>query len=184
LETVSVTDKSAYFCRSVGTKMVIGRSADPRTRGLIEHAHAHLESSFLPYRTFSSPMDFNTQLGDWLRMDNARQRKPPDVSPVELINYDRQAMLPLPSIPPLSGWHISTNVGSYPFLRFDSNTYSVHPTVIGRRVELVVDLNQIRVLCDGRLAALHERSWAGEQTIQDPAHLTATDTSAKIKRHG
>jgi O-antigen/teichoic acid export membrane protein len=181
-ESSKVADNSAHFCRCTGAKIITDRSADLRTRDLMERAHAHLEGSFLPHRTFCSPMDFNTQLRDWLRMDNARKRQPPDVSPAELMNYDRQAMLPLPSTPPWIGWHISTNVRNYPFLRFDSNTYSVHPTAIDRRVELIADLNQIRVLCEGRLAALHERSWARGQMIQDPAHLTVTDTSAKIRK--
>jgi hypothetical protein len=33
---------------------------------LIEQAHDYPERSFLPGRTFCSPVDFNTQLADWL----------------------------------------------------------------------------------------------------------------------
>jgi Mu transposase-like protein len=45
--------------------------------------------------------------------------------------------------------------------------------VIGRRIELIVDLARVKALCDGRLVADHERAWAWHQTINDPAHLAA-----------
>jgi hypothetical protein len=45
--------------------------------------------------------------------------------------------------------------------------------VIGRRIELIVDLHRIRALCDGRLVADHERAWAWHQSITDPDHLAA-----------
>ena len=35
------------------------------------------------------------------------------------------------------------------YVRLDGNDYSVHPAVIGRRVEVVADLDRVRVLCDG-----------------------------------
>ena len=45
--------------------------------------------------------------------------------------------------------------------------------VIGRRIEVTADLARVRVACDGRLVADHERAWARHQTIIDPAHLAA-----------
>ena len=58
-------------------------------------------------------------------------------------------------------------------MRIDSNDYSVHPSVIGRRIELVVDLARVKALCEGRLVADHRRVWARHQTITDPDHLAA-----------
>jgi hypothetical protein len=45
--------------------------------------------------------------------------------------------------------------------------------VIGRRIEVLADLERVRVLCDGRIVADHERAWARHQTITDPEHLAA-----------
>jgi hypothetical protein len=159
----------------LGTEFIIGRSADAETRELIERAHAYLERSFLLRRAFASPIDFNSQLRGWLDMTNTRHRAPPNRSPVELISIDKQAMLPLPGVAPPSGWHLSTSVRSRPFLEFDSNTYSVHPAVTGRRVDLHANLTQIRVLCDGEVVAEHNRAWARNSVITDPVH-TATGT--------
>jgi hypothetical protein len=55
----------------------------------------------------------------------------------------------------------------------DSNDYSVHPAVIGRRVEVIADLARVRVFCDGRVAADHERVWAKHQTLSNPGHVAA-----------
>jgi hypothetical protein len=55
----------------------------------------------------------------------------------------------------------------------DGNDYSVHPGVIGRRVEVVADLHRVRVFCDGRVVADHERLWARHQTVSDPEHVAA-----------
>jgi hypothetical protein len=45
--------------------------------------------------------------------------------------------------------------------------------VIGRRIEITADLARVRVLCDGKTVADHERVWAWHQTISDPEHITA-----------
>jgi uncharacterized protein (DUF427 family) len=58
-------------------------------------------------------------------------------------------------------------------VRLDANDYSVRPSVIGRRIEVTADLHRVRVWCDGRLVADHERLWAKHQTVHDPEHLAA-----------
>lgn len=59
------------------------------------------------------------------------------------------------------------------YVRLDGNDYSVHPGVIGRRIEVVADLFRVQAFCDGRCVADHERIWAKHQTISDPEHLAA-----------
>jgi hypothetical protein len=174
---IRLSDECADFFAALGAKVIIGRPADPWARGLIEGAQAYLERSFLPGRTFSSPANFNVQLRDWLHMSNTRQRKPSELPPAELIDLDKRAMLRLPPIPPPSRWHLSVKVGSNPFVNFDSNNYSLNPAMIGRRVELFADLNQVRILCDGKLTAAHSRSWARAQTIRNPARAATIRTS-------
>jgi len=158
-----ITAECREFCHSLGTRVIIGRPGDPGTRGLIEQSYDQLERYFLPGRTFISPVDFNAQLRDWLAVVNAR-RQAPGYSPAERMDADRQAMLPLPPTPPATGWRVSLRAGPQPLVCFDSNYYSIDPAVTGREVELTADLNQVRVLCEGELAAEHERIWAWHQT--------------------
>jgi hypothetical protein len=58
-------------------------------------------------------------------------------------------------------------------VRLDTNDYSVHPSVIGRRIQIAADPGRVRVSCDGQLVADHDRAWARHQTITDPEHLAA-----------
>jgi transposase len=153
----------------------ICKPADPEAKGLVERFHDYLERSFLPGRTFASPADFNDQLGGFLTRANQRRHRVLGCRPVDRLDGDRQAMLSLPAVPPVTGWRCSTRLPRDHYLRLDSNDYSVHPTAIGRRVELRADLHQVEVFCDGRLVAAHQRAWAKHQTMTDPAHRKAAD---------
>jgi hypothetical protein len=94
-------------------------------------------------------------------------------APTDRIAADRNAMLTLPPVAPATGWRSSLRLPRDHYIRFDSNDYSVHPSVIGRRIEVIADLHRVRAVCDGRLVADHERVWAWHQTISDPEHVTA-----------
>jgi hypothetical protein len=82
-------------------------------------------------------------------------------------------MLALPPVAPVTGWRSSLRLPRDHFVRMDGNDYSVHPSAIGRRVEVAADLDRVQVLFDGRLVADHARSWARHQTFTDPAHAEA-----------
>ena len=73
----------------------------------------------------------------------------------------------------MTGWRASTRLARDHYIRLDSNDYSVDPSVIGRRVEIIADLTRVRVFSDGKLVADHDRLWARHQTISDPEHLAA-----------
>ena len=143
------------------------------SKGLIERAHDYLERSFLPGRTFCSPADFNAQLAEWLATVNRRVRRALGCAPIDRITADRAAMLSLPPVAPVTGWRAGTRLARDHYIRFDSNDYSVAPAVIGRRIEIIADLARVRVHCDGRIVADHERLWAKHQTVSDPEHVAA-----------
>jgi transposase len=168
-----LTAQCQGFRGTLGTKVIICRPADPEAKGLIERAHDYLERSFLPGRMFTSPADFNAQLGGWLATVNRRVRRALGCSPTDRITADRAAMLALPPVAPVTGWRAGTRLARDHYVRLDGNDYSVHPAVIGRRVEITADLARVRVLCDGTAVADHERLWAKHQTVSDPEHVAA-----------
>ena len=170
---VELTQECQAFRGTLGTKVVVCKPADPEAKGIIERAHDYLERSFLPGRRFGSPADFNTQLHGWLGLVNGRRRRVLGCAPTDRITADRQAMLSLPPVAPVTGWRASTRLARDHYVRLDSNDYSVHPGVIGRRVETVANLNRVQVFCDGKVVADHDRVWAWHQTISDPAHVAA-----------
>jgi transposase len=161
------------FRGTLATKVLICRPADPEAKGLVERLHDYLERSFLPGRTFTGPADFNAQLAAWLSLVNTRPRRALGCAPTDRIVADLERMLPLPPVAPATGWRSSTRLARDHYVRLDGNDYSVHPTVIGRRVEVLADLHRVRVLCDGRVVADHDRIWAKHQTISADEHVTA-----------
>jgi transposase len=161
------------FRGTLGIKVIICRPGDPEAKGVVERAHDYLERSFLPGRTFASPADFNTQLQAWLDLVNQRTRRVLGCAPTDRIVADKAAMLAMPPVAPATGWRASTRLARDHYIRLDGNDYSVHPAVIGRRVEILADLHRVKVFCDGRLVADHERLWAKHQTVSDPAHVEA-----------
>jgi len=161
------------FRGTLATKVIICKPADPEAKGLVERAHDYLERSFLPGRSFASPAEFNTQLDTWLAVVNRRHRRALGCAPTDRIVADRAAMLALPPVAPVTGWRASTRLARDHYVRLDGNDYSVHPAVIGRRIEVIADLARVRVLCDGRTVADHTRLWARHQTVSDPEHVTA-----------
>jgi transposase len=171
-----LTAECHAFRGTLGAKVIICKPADPEAKGLVERFHDYLETSFLPGRSFSCPADFNNQLQGWLARANTRQHRVLGCRPADRLEADRAAMLALPPVAPVVGWRSSQRLARDHYVRLDANDYSVHPSAIGRRIEVTADLHRVRVWCDGRLVADHERLWAKHQTIHDPEHLAAART--------
>jgi transposase len=161
------------FRGTLATRVIVCKPADPEAKGLVERFHDYLERSFLPGRIFAGPADFNAQLAAWIAVVNTRLRRALGCAPADRITADKAAMLALPPVPPATGWRLSARLARDHYIRLDSNDYSVHPAVIGRRVEVIADLDRVRVLCEGKVVADHRRIWAWHQTISDPAHVEA-----------
>lgn len=147
---------------------------DPEAKGLVERGNGYYETSFLPGRSFESPADFTAQMGEWIEVRaNQRHHRALGCRPIERWDADRAAMLALPPVAPVIGWRASVRLPRDYYVRVDSNDYSVHPSVIGRRVEVVADLDRITVTCGGKVVADHARAWADHQSITDPEHAAA-----------
>jgi transposase len=147
---------------------------DPEAKGLVERGNGYYETSFLPGRSFGSPADFNAQMGQWIEVRaNQRHHRALGCRPIQRWDADRAAMLALPPVAPVVGWGTSVRLPRDHYVRLDSNDYSVHPSVIGRRVEVVADLDRVVVTCGGKVVADHARAWANHQSITDPEHAAA-----------
>jgi transposase len=176
-----LTRECQAFRGTLGAKVLICKPADPEAKGLVERFHDYLERSFLPGRVFTSPADFNTQIQAWLVRANTRHHRALGCRPADRLDADRAAMLSLPPVAPVTGWARSQRLPRDHYVRVDSNDYSVHPAVIGHRIEVRAGLQQVKVLCAGKVVAQHERVWAKHQTLHDPAHLAAA-TSLRRQR--
>jgi hypothetical protein len=166
------------FAGTLATTLQRLKPYDPESKGIVERRNGFFETSFMPGRSFESPADFNTQFADWLRIANTRVVRTIKNRPIDLLDADRAAMLPLPPVPPGVGWVNRVRLGRDYYVRLDSCDYSVDPALIGRFVDVSADLGRVEVRHEGRLVAAHDRVWARGMTISDPAHVTA----AKVLR--
>jgi hypothetical protein len=171
-------DGVGAFAGTLATTLQRLKPYDPESKGVVERRNGFFETSFMPGRDFASPADFNTQFSDWLAVANARVVRTIKARPVERLDVDRAAMLPMPPVPPAVGWVNRVRLGRDYYVRVDASDYSVDPAVIGRFVDVTADLTRVEVRHEGRLVAAHDRVWARGMTITDPAHLGA----AKVLR--
>jgi hypothetical protein len=81
-------------------------------------------------------------------------------------------MRPLPARLPDVDRRLVTRVPPDPYLRVDTNDYSLDPSLVGRRVELRVSQRQVFgvALETGELACRHRRSFARHRTITALEH--------------
>ena len=161
------------FTGTLATTLLRLKPYDPESKGVVERRNGFFETSFMPGRDFTSPADFNTQFGDWLQIANARIVRTIKARPVDLLDADRAAMLPLPPVAPAVGWVNRVRLGRDYYVRIDSSDYSVDPSMIGRFVDVTADLSKVEARHEGRLLAAHDRVWARGMTITDPTHVAA-----------
>jgi hypothetical protein len=169
----------ASFMGTLATRLVLLPPNDPQSKGLVERRNGWFETSFMPGRSFGSPDDFNTQFSDWLSTANARIVRTLGAAPVDRLDVDLAAMLPLPPIPLHLGWRNRIRLGRDYYVRLDTNDYSVDPAVIGRLVDVTADLDRVRVRANGRVVADHPRVWARGTTVTDPVHV---EIAAALRR--
>lgn len=161
------------FAGALAAKIHQLKAYDPESKGGVERMNGYFETSFLPGRDFASPGDFNNQMGIWLPKANARTVRALKARPVDLLGIDKAAMLVLPPVAPAHGFAARVRLPRDYYVRVFGNDYSVHPTAIGRMVDVVADLDLVIVRLEGRVIADHPRSWGTALTITDPDHVSA-----------
>ena len=166
------TEVYAAFCGQLAVDWHFCEPADPEAKGLVERLQGYLETNFEPGRLFANELDYQLQLDAWFEKANARTHKTLRARPVDRLAAERAAMRPLPERPPETDRRWVTRVAPDPYLRFETNDYSLDPRLVGRRVEVRVSQRELAAVCldSGELAARHERSFARRRTITALAH--------------
>jgi transposase len=165
-----LTEEFQRFRGTFGMGAVLCKRGDPEAKGLVERANEYFETSFLPGRRFDSVDDFNAQLAGWLRKANQRIHGTIRCRPADRLCEDRGAMLGFPPVLPDPALRFGLRLGRDHYVRVDTNDYSINPRVIGRRIEVRVDLEWVSATCGGEEVARHRRSLAKHRTIIDPNH--------------
>ncbi len=172
------SDEFAAFCGQLGVGWVILEPRDPQAKGMLERLHDFIERSFEPDRSFANELDYQHQLDGWFAgRANCRTHRTLRAVPAERLELERPQMQPLPEQRPDLDRRFVTRVLPQPYLRWDTNDYSLDPQLAGRRVEVRISQTEIRAMAldSGELACRHRRSFAKHLAFTDPTHQAALD---------
>jgi transposase len=173
------TEAFAAFCGALPVGWHFCEARDPQAKGVVERLQDFVEKSFEPGRVFANELDFQSQLDGWFdTRANPRTHKTLRCRPSDRLIEERRVMAPLPAIAPDVDRRWVLRVSPDPYLRFDTNDYSLDPALVGRRIETRVTDREVRAVAldTGELACRHARSFAKHRTI------TALEHARTLKR--
>jgi transposase len=173
------TEVYAAFCGGLLVDWYFCEAKDPQAKGGVERLQGYLESNFERGRCFANHLDFQCQLDQWFAKANARAHRMLRARPVDRLQEELEVMRPLPQAKLDVDRRWVMRVPPDPYLRFDTNEYSLDPVLVGRRVEVRASQREItaHALDSGELACRHERCFAKHRTITDLEHARA------LKKH-
>jgi transposase len=169
------TDVYAGFCGQLRVDWCFCGPGDAPAKGAVERLQGYLETNFEPGRRFANELDFQLQLDQWFEKANGRTHKTLRARPIDRLLEERAVMRPLPESEPDVDRRWVARVAPDPYLRFDTNDYSLDPNLVGRRVEVRAGQREITAVAldTGELACRHERCFAKNRTITALEHARA-----------
>jgi hypothetical protein len=159
------TDAMAGLCGQLMSDWYFCEARDPQAKGAVEK----------PGRQFANPLDFQLQLDDWFVKANSRTHRGLRARPIDRLAEELEVMRSLPERELDLDRRFVMRVPPDPYLRFDTNDYSLDPAFVSRRVEVRVSQQRVTatVLDTGEQAASHERCFAKHRTITALEHARA-----------
>jgi hypothetical protein len=178
------SEEFAAFCGQLAVGWIILDPGDAEAKGLLERSHRFLRSNFEPGRSFRSELDYQAQLDAWTERANSRTHRTIRVVPAERLADERQRMRPLPERLPDADRRFTWRVPQQPYLRWDTNDYSLDPRLAGRRVEVRISQRELSAVAldTGELACRHRRSFAKHLTFTDPGHQRELERLRGVRR--
>jgi transposase len=173
------TEAYAGFCGQLRVDWHFCAPADPQAKGVVERLQGYAETNFEPGRLFANELDFQDQLDAWFARVNARTHKTLRARPIDRLREELEVMAPLPRRMPDTARRWVTRVAPDPYLRLDTNDYSLDPRLVGRRVEVIADQRTVTAVAldTGELACRHTRTFARHRTVTALEHARALKTA-------
>ncbi len=165
------------------------RLAAPRRgneKGRVERTIRYIRTSFFAARVFRDIADLNQQATKWsLEVSAKRRWQDDDRTTVEAqFQQEKKRLRELPPTPHEAVERIQARVGRTPFVRFDTNDYSLPCAHVRSTVTVVAEPHRVRVVADGEVVAEHERSFDRRSTIEDPEHTRDLKQTKRRAREG
>jgi len=151
-------------------------------KGKVERTIRYLRDSFFAARRFTGVPDLNAQLSTWIS-DVAMVRQWPGAKDnrrvVEVFGEEKPRLMPLPAGAFSTDVMRAVSSGKTPYVRFDSNDYSIPHTLVHKPLTLCASEEVVRILDGAEEVARHGRSYDKGRRFESEAHLAGL---AKQKR--
>jgi transposase len=141
-----------------------------KTKGKVERPFSYIRQDFFLARTFRNLEDLNAQLDDWLAtVANVRVHGTTQRIVSEAFAAEKPDLQTLPATPFDALLKLERRVSNDGLVSIGGNYYSV-PDRTRRIVEVHQLADQIRILDEGRLVAIHPVLEGRRKTHTDPSH--------------
>jgi hypothetical protein len=169
------SDAFAAFCGQLTVGWRFCEGGDPQAKGAVERLQGYAETNFEPGRVFANELDFQDQLDGWFAKVNARTHKTLRERPIDRLCVEQGQMRALPAALPDTSRRWAMRIAPDPYLRLDTNDYSLNPRLVGQRVEVRADQRQVTAVAldTGEIACQHARVFARHRTITALEHARA-----------
>lgn len=142
-------------------------------KGRVERAIRYIRSSFFAAREYRDLADLNTQARDWclgVAADRDWQQDPQQTVG-KAFEEEQEKLRPFPEDSFPCEEKVVTRARKTPYLRFDRNDYSIPHTLLGKTLEVVADLAEVRILDGSKEVARHPRSFSKREIIEHEEHV-------------
>ena len=144
-------------------------------KGVVERHIRYVRDRFLAARCIHGIDQGNREFLSFV--DEVAHPRPHPTLPgrtvLDCFEEERGRLLPLPKVAFVTEQVIPVRVDKTAFCRFDTNVYSVAPSLVGKTITLAVDDREVRLLDGSELVASHQRCWGRRQILESPEHREA-----------
>ncbi|MBL0086684.1 MAG: IS21 family transposase [Ideonella sp.] len=160
----------AGHCRFEPRPVAVARG---NQKGRVERSIRFIRDSFFAGRSFTDLDDLNAQARAWATGLAADRRWPEDsrLSVRQAFEAEGRSLLALPEVAFALGERVAVKVGKTPYVRFDTNDYSVPHTHVQRTLTVLADEQWVRVLDGSTELARHRRCWDSHVQVEDDSHV-------------
>ena len=165
---IRFNERFLEFLRPFQITPIACNVAQPQEQGAIHY----IRHNFWPLRTCRDLTDLQAQAKQWRdQVANVSVHNTTGSRPSE--RFDPKARRPLPELFPDCRDTAHAKIHTDFSIRFDGNTYTVPPWLIGKSMVVKADHHHVTCYCKDKTVATHLRCWQRQQRIELPQHREA-----------
>ncbi len=176
----AITDRSSHLIRFNDAFLdflrplhILPRACNikaPYEKGKVENAIKYLRHNFFPLREFSSLVEIQTQVLDWLdQVANVRIHQTTSQSPKE--RFKEVGLRDLPSLISKPLESETPTVQKDFAVKFDANAYTTPPWTLGKTVTIKADQQNLWIYYKTKQICSYPRCWERKQRIETKTHV-------------